>query len=75
MPSQGEYYEAVCKDIDPIGKKLVCCFPKDTGFAEACFQISYDVLIVGVSCREKRQERRQQWRRQKQDWQRQQQQQ
>ncbi|KAG1650550.1 hypothetical protein FOA52_009119, partial [Chlamydomonas sp. UWO 241] len=48
LVGKGEYYEAVCKDIDPVKKSLVCCFPKDAGFPEACFQLSYDVLIVGV---------------------------
>jgi hypothetical protein len=32
--TQGEYYEAICKDIDPVKKSLVCCFPKDAGFPE-----------------------------------------
>lgn len=45
---QGAYYEAVCKAIDPKRKELVACFPKDAGFEEACFKISYDLLIVGV---------------------------
>jgi len=45
---KGEYYEALCKDIDPVKKELVCCFPADAGFAEACFKISYDILVVGV---------------------------
>lgn len=30
-------------------KELVACFPKDAGFDEACFKISYDLLIVGAS--------------------------
>lgn len=46
---QGEYYEAVAKAIDVKRKELVACFPKDAGLDEACFKISYDVLIVGVS--------------------------
>lgn len=45
---QGEFYEAVCKDIDPVKKQLVCCFPADSGLDEACFQVSYDVLLMGV---------------------------
>lgn len=32
-------------------KELVACFPKDAGLDEACFKISYDILIVGVSRR------------------------
>jgi NADH dehydrogenase FAD-containing subunit len=46
---QGEFYEAMCTDIDPVKKQLVCCFPKDTGFPEACFQLNYDLLVVSVS--------------------------
>lgn len=26
----------------------MACFPKDAGLDEACFKISYDILIVGV---------------------------
>lgn len=29
--SQGDYYEAVCKAIDPVRKELVACFPRDAG--------------------------------------------
>jgi hypothetical protein len=47
-PPQGEYYEAVCKAVDPIRKELVACFPADAGLDEACFKMSYDVLLVGV---------------------------
>lgn len=46
--AQGEYYEALCKDIDPSKKELVCCFPADAGFPEACFKLSYDILVVAV---------------------------
>jgi len=46
---QGDFYEAVCKDIDPVKKELVCCFPADSGLDEACFKVSYDLLLVGVS--------------------------
>eukprot|EP00882_Tetradesmus_deserticola_P003879 GHRQ01004103.1.p1 GENE.GHRQ01004103.1~~GHRQ01004103.1.p1 ORF type:complete len:615 (+),score=301.43 GHRQ01004103.1:630-2474(+) len=45
---KGDYYEAVCKAIDPARKELVACFPKDAGFDEACFKIAYDILIIGV---------------------------
>jgi NADH:ubiquinone reductase (non-electrogenic) len=45
---QGDYYEAVAKAIDVQRKELVACFPKDAGLDEACFKISYDILIVGV---------------------------
>lgn len=45
---KGDYYEAVAKAIDVQRKELVACFPKDAGLDEACFKISYDILIVGV---------------------------
>lgn len=45
---QGDYYEAVAKAVDVKRKELVACFPKDAGLDEACFKISYDILIVGV---------------------------
>lgn len=46
--AQGDYYEAVCKAVDPVKKELVACFPKDAGLDEACFKIKYDMLIIGV---------------------------
>lgn len=48
ITGKGEFYEALCSEIDPVKKELVCCFPADAGFAEACFKVSYDVLIIGV---------------------------
>eukprot|EP00775_Hariotina_reticulata_P004476 gene4476-4730_t len=45
---KADYYEAVCKAIDPKRKELVACFPKDAGLDEACFKIKYDILIMGV---------------------------
>lgn len=48
MIGKGEYYEAVCKEVNYKEKSLVCCFPADAGFADACFKVSYDVLIIGV---------------------------
>eukprot|EP00878_Enallax_costatus_P042699 GHUV01050146.1.p1 GENE.GHUV01050146.1~~GHUV01050146.1.p1 ORF type:complete len:222 (+),score=80.95 GHUV01050146.1:935-1600(+) len=48
VQGKGDYYEAVCKTIDPVKKELVACFPKDAGLDEACFKIKYDMLIVGV---------------------------
>ncbi|GBF96542.1 hypothetical protein Rsub_09125 [Raphidocelis subcapitata] len=48
VKDKGDYYEAVCKAIDPKKKELVACFPKDAGLDEACFKISYDTLVVGV---------------------------
>jgi NADH:ubiquinone reductase (non-electrogenic) len=50
VTGKGEYYEAVCKEILVESKELVCCFPADSGFAEACFKVSYDVLVIGVGC-------------------------
>ena len=45
---KGEYYEAVCEDIDPVKKHITACFPKDAGFPEACFRMDYDHLVVSV---------------------------
>ncbi len=45
---KGQYYEAVAKHVDVQRKQLVACFPADAGLDEACFQISYDVLVVAV---------------------------
>lgn len=45
---QGDYYEAICKQVDSEKKEMVCCFPADAGLDEACFKISYDALIVSV---------------------------
>jgi hypothetical protein len=47
-PPQGQFYEALCKDIDPVAKELVCCFPDDAGMDSACFKLSYDVLLMSV---------------------------
>lgn len=45
---KGEYYEAICQDVDPENKFITACFPKDAGFPEACFRMDYDHLIVSV---------------------------
>jgi NADH dehydrogenase FAD-containing subunit len=45
---KGEFYEAVCQNVDPENKQITACFPKDSGFPEACFRMSYDHLIVSV---------------------------
>ncbi|KAG2428088.1 hypothetical protein HYH02_014479 [Chlamydomonas schloesseri] len=45
---KGEFYEALCKDIDPVAKELVCCFPEDAGLDSACFKMGYDVLVMAV---------------------------
>ena len=36
------------QDIDPENKSLVACFPEDVGMDEACFQLEYDILILGT---------------------------
>jgi hypothetical protein len=43
---QGRYYEAVCSKIDPVNKEITACYP--SGKAN-CFQLPYDMLIIGVS--------------------------
>ncbi|KAG2486568.1 hypothetical protein HYH03_014738 [Edaphochlamys debaryana] len=48
LVGKGEFYEALCKDIDPVKKELVCCFPEDAGLDAACFKMSYDVLVMSV---------------------------
>ncbi|KAL6756599.1 type-II calcium-dependent NADH dehydrogenase [Haematococcus lacustris] len=48
VQGKAEFYQALAKDVDPVAKELVCCFPDDNGFPEACFKISYDVLVVSV---------------------------
>lgn len=55
--TQGEYYEAICKDIDPQTKEMVCCFPSDSGFPEACFKLQYDILIIGVGMQQQQKRR------------------
>ena len=35
------------QDIDPVKKTLVACFPDDVGMDEACFQLEYDILVLG----------------------------
>jgi hypothetical protein len=37
-----------CARACPPQHAQVACFPKDAGLDEACFKISYDLLIVGV---------------------------
>lgn len=45
---KGDYYEAVCKAVDPVKKELVACFPADAGLDEACFKMNYDILVISV---------------------------
>jgi NADH:ubiquinone reductase (non-electrogenic) len=47
-PKGVSFYEAVCTSVDPQRRELVACFPKDAGLDEACFKMSYDLLVVGV---------------------------
>jgi hypothetical protein len=35
---QASYFEAVVEEINPKERTVVACFPKDVGFAEACFK-------------------------------------
>ena len=39
---QASYFEAVVEEIDPKERTVVACFPKDVGFAEACFKARSD---------------------------------
>ena len=47
---QGKFFEAKVTEVLPAEKSIVACFPDDAGFPEACFKISYDVLVLGVGC-------------------------
>ena len=44
---QGKYYEAAVQSIDTNKKTLVACFPDDVGLDSACFQLEYDILVLG----------------------------
>lgn len=44
---QGKFYEAVVQSIDTKSKSLVACFPDDLGMDSACFQLDYDILVLG----------------------------
>jgi NADH:ubiquinone reductase (non-electrogenic) len=48
MTNKGKFFEAQCKEIFPEEKSLVCCFPEDAGFPEACWKLPYDILVLGV---------------------------
>lgn len=47
---QGKFFEAKVCDVFPEERSIVACFPEDAGFAEACFKITYDKLVVAVGC-------------------------
>lgn len=48
VTGKGDFYEAACQAVDPVKKTITACFPKDAGFPEACFRMTYDHLIVSV---------------------------
>ena len=50
MTNKGKFFEAKCTEIMPDEKAIVACFPEDAGFPEACFKISYDILVMAVGC-------------------------
>ncbi|GAB4815644.1 hypothetical protein N2152v2_002690 [Parachlorella kessleri] len=50
LGSKGKFFEATVKEILPEERTIVACFPEDAGFAEACFKIPYDKLVVAVGC-------------------------
>ena len=35
------------QSIDTKSKTLVACFPDDVGLDSACFQLEYDILVLG----------------------------
>lgn len=41
----------MCKDINPVDKYVVACFPEDSGLDEACFKVPYDILILSKRSR------------------------
>lgn len=53
MLLQGRYFEAVCTHIDPVSKEITACFP---AAHEDCFQLPYDMLIIGVRAQQTRQQ-------------------
>eukprot|EP00798_Chlamydomonas_sp_ICE-L_P004949 gene4949-34725_t len=47
---KAKFFEALCKDINPEKKEMVCCYPADNGIATSCFKLEYDVLVMAVGC-------------------------
>ena len=45
---QASYFEAVVEEIDPKERTVVACFPKDVGFAEACFKARSSFCTVNL---------------------------
>lgn len=48
ITGKGRFFEAFCESVDPHGRTITACFPKDAGFPEACFRMQYDHLVVSV---------------------------
>ena len=46
---QGKFFEAFVTKIDTEKKTIVACFPDDLGIDTACFQLDYDILVMGES--------------------------
>ncbi len=51
---QGNYLEAECVDVDPVGKTITCQYNKpfrghSKEFTGREFNVPYDVLVVAVS--------------------------
>ncbi len=51
---QGNYLEAECVDVDPVGKSITCRYNKpfrghSNEFTGREFNVPYDVLVVAVS--------------------------
>ena len=44
---QAKFYEAVVRNIDTNKKTVTACFPDDVGVETACFQLDYDILVIG----------------------------
>jgi len=52
--SQANFYEAAVQGIDVKNKTVTACFPDDNlanvkGMSAACFQLEYDILVLGTS--------------------------
>jgi NADH:ubiquinone reductase (non-electrogenic) len=46
LGGKGSYFEAVCHEVDPVDKSIVCCFPADAGLDQvSCLLLC---LCVGV---------------------------
>ena len=49
---QGNYLEAECVDVDPVGKTITCQYNKpfrgQSDISGRTFNVPYDVLVVAV---------------------------